>query len=366
MNYAVVSRDSEIRAFNDSLAKQQQELKDDQYTRLIMSELFSDMTNKQLIDEMLKIATTKGITIRDDALAQYGAVSQKYDAFDIRSMVESHKMKEGIHFVVVKEKPARGPAKTVYLFSADAFLLLLGRNKHTDEYLKIYVFTFCISKIYYVDYQSKVSARAIGLVMEQKDNKIDDLTKTLSRIELSVNSKFEALSKQNDRILGKNQEMLEMNDELKTTIDDLGDELAYKIERLSEASHRQVIPTSKEKDTNCLLVIRKLDNFSPESDFEYHVIRSNDHNYSRALKRISDKYLGKIEIVLVILYVPNAIMLWKQIKEELTTTPNFRIVAKGQNGFDIRDPVGYGVEGMKQDFLRIHNLRKTMTLPIDN
>ena len=190
-------------------------------------------------------------------------------------------------------------------------------------------------------------------LIKTKDNKINTLTKKVDKI-LKDTAELKKINKSQS---GKLKKMRDDTKHIRNNTDILRNELDAKCFNV-------VVKTQKTKDDNILLIFKKNDQPVPikskkntdqiiEPYFDYYVARTTKQNRKSTIERLQRIY-ENMNIVMEIKYVPNAIVLWKTITEELAVGRNKKITVNG-NGFNLVD--GYTQIKLVKDIKRIFNRR---------
>lgn len=191
-------------------------------------------------------------------------------------------------------------------------------------------FAVKVSKIVNEYYANKAIAEKEKL-LQKKDDKIDKLTKNIKKQTTEIKTlvkdnkkQTESINKMDNRI----KRLLKKNDE----IYDINQEISYKIDAISDDR----VIKGKKSDNNIFILIKN--NEDPdeydedELYYEYYAIRTMKGSYNKTIMKYRERH-PYMEIVLKINYTPNSVNLWKRIKERLrniiTTSGNyFNIGAK--------------------------------------
>lgn len=177
--------------------------------------------------------------------------------------------------------------------------------------------------------------------------KMDKICKTNGQLE----RKHDVMSKKHDYVIEQNrilqEDVCEIGEELQEARDDI-----HRIDsKLGKAKNDRVVNTGRVGDKNCLIICKT--NEEPlEDGTEYHeyvALRILKRSITSAMKRTRKQY-PNATIWLKIDYTPNAIILWKKIKDNIG--PDIEI-----NGNSFSRMCDYSEEDLKSDILHVHNLR---------
>lgn len=313
-NEFVPNKKDVVNSFNDDLVREGVVIRIDDYTRLVAAKHYADEFDMRRLDHMsgLLVGSSGEPTIRHNELIDCGVLNKGSDSSHVKDLVESYCFVRGADYIVVQEKRGRANA-VVYLFTAKAFVKCLLRAKGTKQYINMYVFLFDCVFEHYSSYQLKMERRAF-------DEHMNGMTQQLGQLSVQVQDRTE---------------------------------------RLIEATHRQVMPTSNRGDNNCFMILERK-NYNVKLKHRYYVIRSTIENCMKSVEKEQARHASVVRNVFH--YVPNAIVFWKTIKEELE--PLGRIVTRGSNEFSILESATYGYAEFLADVQRIYNRRNEITVPI--
>jgi len=156
-----------------------------------------------------------------------------------------------------------------------------------------------------------------------KINKEQDKKMEKGNIKLN---KLLKLNKKQDKELC---ELRIIADHSRQNVDILVDELDVKCRHV-------VVRTENQKDDNILIIMKKNEQPKRKTEYvyyDYYVARTNKENRNIAIVK-QQKIFKKLTIVMEIKYVPNSIVLWKNIRNEIANRKNKKIIANG-NDFNL-------------------------------
>lgn len=171
--------------------------------------------------------------------------------------------------------------------------------------------------------------------LEEKDDKISELNELIKSMKRDNTSRFNDFEKSHKRIEDNTKKIINQNKGLQKTIKTI--------------SKDRVIPTENDGDRNCLILIKN--NSRDRHDYEYKVLRIMKSSVNSSLKKHKSKF-PKMKKILEIECSPNAVVLWKNIKNKLTKRGNIKCES---TSFDLEED--YDEEELLLDINEEHRRR---------
>lgn len=158
-------------------------------------------------------------------------------------------------------------------------------------------------------------------IIGQKDDKIARLEKMIADFRKSADKKMDKMIESNEELKERTKKIQADNEDLKEDNKELKCD-AKKLLRLNKDTNRKLTTvvkdrvkhTDNENDKTHLVLIAN--NPRRDSQWEYYVLRTMKSNVNAGIKRHKNTH-PDMEVILRIDYSPNAIVLWKNIKNYL-------------------------------------------------
>jgi len=191
------------------------------------------------------------------------------------------------------------------------------------------------------------------ILNKQSDAKLDEL--------IRINKKQDEKLKENNITM---DELLITNKNQETKIDGIKKNLKHALKTrdivsddLDKKCHHVVVKTGELKDDNILIIMKKNspDDESDDDDinYKYYVARTNKENREATIAR-QKKSHENLTILMEIKYVPNSIMLWKNVCNDIAKGKKNKITVS-RNDFNLSD--NYTEQEFIKDIKNIFNKR---------
>jgi hypothetical protein len=190
-------------------------------------------------------------------------------------------------------------------------------------------------------------------LLAKKDDKIDELLKENK----SQSKKMDKLLENNKELLENNKILLSKTIKSEQRLKSIKKDTRELKNTVGEICKNRVIPTGNDNDINHLILIQNNNDDDDEDEedgivYEYHVFRVMENNKS-ALTKHKQKY-HDMKILLDIKCTPNAVILWKRIKNKLGLGKNKKI---NVNGCKLNLVGNYSENRLIDDIKKLHDER---------
>ena len=195
-----------------------------------------------------------------------------------------------------------------YLLSPKAFEKCLMRSKNSDKYADYYILLReCVYGFndYIKELKIKKEKEKHDKIMNQKDDKIDDMKKTIDE-----------MKQQNDELLINSRSLIATVNHLNTKLD--------------KVIQHMIVIEDDDKKTGALIIL-KIQN----SEYNYYIMKGQKKYILNKMKNLK-KNNANVEDVLHIEYEPNPTTLWNSIKKNSsikTKCNNFNLINTTEKQF---------------------------------
>jgi hypothetical protein len=188
-------------------------------------------------------------------------------------------------------------------------------------------------------------------LLRKKDDKINELFILNKKSDAKLD-KLIKINKKQDKKLDENNvtmdQLLVTNKKQEAKLHDMGKDLKHALQTrdivsddLDKKCHHVVVKTGALKDDNILIIMKK--NSPPpeesddndEVDYKYYVARTNKENRESTIAR-QKKSHENLTILMEIKYVPNSVMLWKNVCNSIAKGKKNKITVS-RNDFNLSD-----------------------------
>ena len=220
-------------------------------------------------------------------------------------------------------------------------------------------FAVKVSKIVNEYFTKKVLKENEKLI-KKKDDKIANLSGKVEEL-LTGNKQLLSGNKQllngNKLLLSKNDKMDKRIKRLLVKNDELYDQNEEILGKVDTISNDRVVSTGNPDDNHMLIIIKNNDNpeeYDDDEDiYEYHALRVMKKSHKQRLTAHKIRH-PDMKVIMKILYSPNSINLWMRIKSKLSKGKNKKIICSNSK-FNLRKK--YTQKQLMADIHEIHNER---------
>jgi len=266
-----------------------------------------------------------------------------------------------------------------------SFIIITGINETRGTYVHNLLITQIASwaspnfavrvSVIVNEYLSMKEKEKNDALLKSKDDKINELFILNKKSDAKLD-KLIKINKKQDEKLGENNvtmsQLLATNKNQEAKLHDMGKDLKHAIKTrdivsddLDKKCHHVVVKTQEPKDDNILIIMKKNspDDESDDDDinYKYYVARTNKENREATIAR-QKKSHENLTILMEIKYVPNSIMLWKNVCNDIAKGKKNKITVS-RNDFNLSD--NYTEREFIKDIKNIFNKRLNRVNIID-